>query len=222
MPPTICVEHGPSKMSYTSITDLDLTEDTSLPLNPQLHHLLLTELEITDIQACKAALSDPDTLTNDQVLLDPDIEEWKKSTHKEITQLESKEVWVEVPTSETTSKILPGTWVFHHMRAPTGIINNLKARYCVRGDLQENIPETVAPVVSWSTIRLVVVFTLTKKWHLICVDFNNAFVHADLKDPVWIHLPRGYRSKSATPTCLRLKKSLYGLSVAPKLWYQYL
>ena len=143
MPPTICAEHGPSKMSYTSITDLDLTEDTSLPLNPQLHHLLLTELEITDIQACKAALSDPDTLTNDQVLLDPDIEEWKKSTHKEITQLESKEVWVEVPTSETTSKILPGTWVFHHMRAPTGIINKLKARYCVRGDLQGNIPETV-------------------------------------------------------------------------------
>ena len=50
--------------------------------------------------------------------------------------------------------------------------------------------------------------------------FNNAFVQADLKDPVWIDLLRGYRSKSTTPTCLRLKKSLYGLSVAPKLWYQ--
>ena len=80
----------PSKKSYASIAALDLTEDTSLPLNSQLHHLLLTELGITDIQACKAALSDPDTLTYDQVLLDPDIEQWKKSTHKEITQLESK------------------------------------------------------------------------------------------------------------------------------------
>ena len=196
-----------------SIAALDLTEDTSLPLNPQLHHLLLTELGITDIQACKAALSNPDTLTYDQVLLDPDIEEWKKSTHKEITQLESKDTWVEVPTSETTSKILTGTWVLHHKR----IVTKFKARYCVRGDLQEDIPETYAPFVSWSTIRLVLVFTLTQYWHLICVDFNNAFVQADLKDPVWIHLARGYRSKSTTPTCLRLKKSLYGLSVAPKL-----
>ena len=96
----------------------------SLPLNPQLRHLLLTELGITDIQTCKAVLTDPDTLTYDQVLLDPDIEEWKKSTHKEITQLKSKDTWVEVPTSEATSKILPGTWVFHHKRAPTGIITS--------------------------------------------------------------------------------------------------
>ena len=212
----------PSKKSYASIAALDLTEDTSLPLNPQLHHLLLTELGITDIQACKAALSDPDTLTYDQVLLDPDIEEWKKSTHKEITQQESKETWVEVPTSEATSNFLPGTWVFHHKRAPTGIIAKFKARYFVRDDLQKDIPETYAPVVSWSTIRLVLVFTLTQKCCLICVDFNNPFDQADLNDPVWIHLPREYKSKSTKPMCLQLKKSLYGLSIASKLWYQYL
>ena len=64
--------------------------------------------------------------------------------------------------------------------------------------------------------------SLPKKWHLICEHFNNVFVQADLKYPVWIQLPRGYKSKSTTPTCLRLKESLYGLSVAPKLWYQYL
>ena len=192
----------PSKKSYASIAALDSTEDTSLPLNPHLHHLLLTELGITDIQACKEALSDPDTLTYDQVLLDPDIEEWKRSAHKEITQLESKETWVEVPTSEAISKILRGTWVFHRKRASTGIITKFKARYCVRGGLQEDIPETYAPVVSWSTIRLVLVFTLTQKWHLTCVDLNKAFVQADLKDPLWIHLPRGDKSKSTTPACL--------------------
>ena len=73
MQAAIHVEHGPSKKSYASIAALDLTEDTSLPLNPHLHHLLLTEPGIPDIQACKTALSDPDTLTYDQGLLDPDI-----------------------------------------------------------------------------------------------------------------------------------------------------
>ena len=115
------------------------------------------------MQACKAALSDPDTHTYDQVLSGPDIEEWKKSAHKEITQIESKNTWVEVSTSEATSKILPSTWVFHCKRAPTGIITMFKARYCVRGDLQEDTPETYAWVVSWSTIRLVLVFALTPK-----------------------------------------------------------
>ena len=84
------------------------------------------------------------------------------------------------------------------------------------------MPETYVPVVSWSAIRLILVFTLTQNWHLICVDFNNAFEQADLKDPVWIPLPRGYISKTTTPTCPQLKKSLYGLSVSPKVWYQYL
>ena len=40
-----------SKKSYVCISALDLTEDTALPLNPHLHHLHLTELRISDIQA---------------------------------------------------------------------------------------------------------------------------------------------------------------------------
>ena len=81
----------PSKKSYESIAALGLNEVTSLPLNHHFHHLLLAEFGVTNIQACKAALSDPDTLAYDQVLLDPDIEQWKKSAHKEITQLEGKD-----------------------------------------------------------------------------------------------------------------------------------
>ena len=101
------------------------------------------------------------------------------------------DTWVEVPTLEATSKILPGTWVSCHKRDPTGIISKFETRYCVQGDLQDETPETYAPVVSWSTIRLVLVFTLTQSWHLI-----------HLKDPVWIHLPSRYKSKTTTPTCL--------------------
>ena len=85
-------------------------------------------MESLTSKLAKEAISDPDTITYDQVLLDPDIEEWNKSVHKEITQLESRDTWVEVPTSEATSKILPGTWVFCHKRAPTGIITKFKAR----------------------------------------------------------------------------------------------
>ena len=50
------------------------------------------------------------------------------------------------------------------------------------------------------------------------MDFANAFVQAKLKNPVWIHLPRGFRSTLSDKTCLKLQKSLYGLAEAPRLW----
>jgi Reverse transcriptase (RNA-dependent DNA polymerase) len=59
-----------------------------------------------------------------------------------------------------------------------------------------------------------------------CIDFSNAFVQARLTAPVWIHLLCGDYSDIFGPNtkgkCLELKKSLYGLSVAPKFWYLHL
>ena len=52
------------------------------------------------------------------------------------------------------------------------------------------------------------------------IDFVNAFVQAVLTTPVWIHLPRGFRSSRGGNTCLRL--SLYGLRTAPRLWHDHL
>ncbi len=53
---------------------------------------------------------------------------------------------------------------------------------------------------------------------------SSAFVQANLTDPVWIHMPRGFKSDQPSDqrTCLRLVKSLYGLSVTPRLWYQHI
>ena len=62
--------------------------------------------------------------------------------------------------------------------------------------------------------------SLTLGWHTTAIDFSNAFVQAKLDDPIWIHLPRGFTSAKTGKTCLRLKRSLYGLSRAPKFWAQ--
>jgi hypothetical protein len=46
-------------------------------------------------------------------------------------------------------------------------------------------------------------------------QFLDAFVQAKLKEPIWIHLPRGFRTASPAKTCLRLIRSQYGISEAP-------
>ena len=59
-------------------------------------------------------------------------------------------------------------------------------------------------------------------WHTCTVDFSNAFIQSELKDPTFMHLPRGFTSSIGVKSCLRLRKSIYGLSVAPRLWYQHI
>ena len=173
--------------------------------------------------AFKASLGDPDTLSWDQAMRDiPNLDEWMKAALNEISALEKHGTWVVDDQINATSKILPGTWVFRVKRAPDGSIIKFKARYCVRGDLQTDLHETYAPVVGWSTIRLFLILSLLLHWDTRSIDFSQAFVQAALSYPVWIHLPRGFHTTEGANKCLKLVKSLYGLSEAPRLWYLHL
>jgi hypothetical protein len=66
------------------------------------------------------------------------------------------------------------------------------------------------------------VLSLVLDWYTCSIDFSSAFVQATLEKSVWLHVPRGFQSERTGKTILRLNKSIYGLSVAPKLWYEHL
>ena len=62
-------------------------------------------------------------------------------------------------------------------------------------------------------------------WKIKQVDFDNAFVQANLYTYVYIQLPAlFYNQEGEDPKnlCLKLEKSLYGKSDAPHIWYLYL
>ena len=170
------------------------------------------------------ASTDPDTLTWDEAMASEDRDEFVTAATVEIRTLEGNETWDEVPMSDAKERIIPGTWTFKRKRTPDGAIYRHKARYCVRGDLQETQEDTYAPVVAFSTIRLFLAFTLSLNWVSISMDWTNAFTQAKLDDPIWIHVPRGFSSKNTSfgRLCLRLKRSLYGTKSAPKHWYTHL
>ena len=167
----------------------------------------------------KAASTDPDTLSFDQALQDKsNLGEWIKAANKEIQDLAKRGIWIEVDQSDAKTRILPGTWVFRRKRRPDGTIKKYKARYCVRGDLQEGSFETFAPVVSWPAVRFMLIHSFISGWVTCSIDFEQAFIQSNLPSPVWIHLPRGFTSDRQGRTCLRLIKSLYGLREAPLVW----
>ena len=198
-------EHGSGSSNYYSSIAPD-DDDESNPGKPRCWKAVVKK--------------DPDTFTFDEAMRSEFVDKWIEAMKAELNQIESADTWIEVPISSVTGKIIPGTWVLRIKRSPDGDIKKFKARFCVRGDLQDGVHETYAPVVQWSSVRIFLVLTFHLQWITCSIDFVNAFVQATLEEPVWIRPPQGF---DLTPgMCLKLNKSLYGLTVAPRLWYQHL
>jgi hypothetical protein len=76
---------------------------------------------------------------------------------------------------------------------PDGTVLKLKARFCVRGDLQEegvDYFETYAPIVAWSTARMLLTVVLQEGWTTKQVDYTNAFAQAELDEAVYVEPPK--------------------------------
>ena len=70
------------------------------------------------------------------------------------------------------------------------------------------------------TIRTVLSIAVNNKWPLRQLDVNNAFLHDQLQENVFMVQPPGFIDSTLPSHICRLKKSLYGLKQAPRAWYQ--
>ena len=161
---------------------------------------------------------------------------WKAMVTEITTLVEMMDAW-EVVDRQSWMNVLPSTWAFKCKCFPDGLIKKLKARFCVREDKQlEGIDffETLAPVVSWMTVRLMLILLLVLGLATRQVDYTAAFLHVPIdEDPdlefmnleerkrtgVFVEMPRGFAEPGKV---LKLKKSLYGLEQAPRNFFQHL
>lgn len=85
----------------------------------------------------------------------------------EVLDLLSRNAWERVLRSSIPLdakgkklKVLKSIWAFKLKRYPDGTPQKFKARFCARGDVQQegiNFFDTYAPVVKWSTIRMILI-----------------------------------------------------------------
>ena len=205
------------------ITDTNLLEPDFLLRNPNLF---------------KAGKKDADSPGIMEALSGPYREDFLQGMKNEIQELESHGTWTimkraDIPLVKQKDgtmikpKVLAGTWAFKIKRFPDGLMKKIKARFCVRGDLQTDVDvfDTYAPVASWKSIRMLTILALQNNWNIKQIDFSNAFVQAPMERDVYISLPQLFTDFNGIPAselCMKLNKSLYGLREAPKLWHDHL
>ena len=180
--------------------------------------------------------SDPDTLTFDEAMQAPDRELFIEAMHKELNDHISRKHWKIVPLKSIPAgkRAIPMVWSMKRKRNPLGETIKHKSRLCAGGHRSiENVDywNTYSPVVSWSTVRLIIVFALLNNWHMQSIDFVLAYPQAPIKTDIYLKPPRtppGFiipdlqRPGDRFLNVYKLLQNLYGLKDAGKTWGDYL
>lgn len=69
------------------------------------------------------------------------------------------------------------------------------------------------------SMRALLSIAVTKAWEVHQFDVNNAFLHGDLLEEVYMAIPQGYSKVHDASLVCRLQKSLYGLKQSSSKWF---
>ncbi|KAM2653882.1 hypothetical protein EV2_025463 [Malus domestica] len=78
--------------------------------------------------------------------------------------------------------------------------------------------ETFSPTAKLTTLRCLHTVPAARHWFVHQLDVQNAFLHGDLHELVFMEPPSGLRRQGENVVC-RLNKSLYGLKQASRNWF---
>lgn len=145
---------------------------------------------------------------------------WQDAMKKEIRALQQNGTWTleELPEGK---KAIDSKWVYKIKYKPNGDVERYKARLVAKGFTQQegvDYHDTFAPVAKLATMRTLLTLAVKRDWIIHQLDVNNAFLHGDLEEEVYMKIPQGFTSEKETRVC-RLRKSIYGLKQASRNWY---
>ncbi|CAM8895465.1 unnamed protein product [Rhodiola kirilowii] len=142
--------------------------------------------------------------------------------NKEIQALEHNNTW-SIAALPPHAHAIDCKWIFRIKYNSDGTIERYKARVVAKGYTQvEGIDyhDTFAPVAKMTTVRCLLAIAATKQWPVFQLDVDNAFLHGDLQEEVYMLTPPGfYSAEKQQGLVCKLHKSIYGLKQASRQWF---
>lgn len=132
--------------------------------------------------------------------------------------MERNKTWTLVDSSSLNNvKRLNNRWVFTVKGN-----GKYKARLVVKGCEQRHgidYIETFSPVISTSSLRILLALAADKDYMIMTLDIQTAFLYSDLDEEIYMYPPEGFEYNNDNKLC-KLNKALYGLKQAPIKWNQ--
>ena len=116
-------------------------------------------------------------------------------------------------------KAVGSKWVFKLKKLSDGSIDCFKARVVARGFTQKagiDFTETFAPVLRFSTLRVLLAITAMEDLELDQVNFKSTYLNGEIEEEVYIELPDGYKEGDKVG---RLNKANYGTRQGGNCWH---
>lgn len=182
------------------------TDDSSNSQERTAFSFAAKSAEVGDPISMKAALSRADSNF------------WKLAMKEEYDSLIENGTWelVDLPLNR---KPIDCKWVYKTKRNDSGSITRHKARLVIKGCAQRpgiDYAETYAPVVRYTSIRYLLAIAAKHNLQIDQMDAVSAFLQGEIDDVIYMLQPQGF-SDGTNKVC-RLKKSLYGLKQASRVW----
>nr|GEX21163.1 ribonuclease H-like domain-containing protein [Tanacetum cinerariifolium] len=123
---------------------------------------------------------------------------WLNTMSDEYNALLKNNTWTLMPRP-TDANIVRYMWLFRHKYLVDGTFSPYKARLMANGTTHVegvDFDETFSLVVKPCTIQIVLSLAISRHWPVHQLDVNNAFLHDDLSETVYMHQSPDFRDST--------------------------
>jgi hypothetical protein len=148
------------------------------------------------------------------------LQVWKDAMLEEYRSILKNNVLDNVARPKDKS-VVSAKWIHKIKHAVDGSVEKFKARFETRGFTQKegiDYEETFAPVARYTSIRTIIVFAFILGWKLHQMDVKTTFLNGKIEQEVFVEQPNGFVLHNKGTHVCKLRKAMYGLKQAPKVW----
>lgn len=167
------------------------------------------------VSGYSAVVLEPNTY--EEALKSDEAAKWQDAMNDELKSLKKNSTW-EFVNRPKNRNVVGCRWVYKLKPNPSGPI--FKARLVAKGFSQRegvDFGETFSPVVRYDSIRTILSIAAAEDLEIMQFDVKTAFLNGDLDEEIFMEVPKGLDIEEKNVVC-RLKKSLYGLKQASRVW----